>query len=77
MQENCSLQTGPAQEDASILDNLELGEGDGLLRLRLATPDEVPKLTRAEAFINEDPPGVPQFLRNLQAQNPDLHTDRC
>jgi len=51
----------------TILDNLEVGEGDGLLRLRLATPDEVPKLTRAEVFITGDPLGVPRFLRNIQA----------
>ena len=39
----------------TTLDNLEVGEGDGLLRLRLATPDEVPKLTRAEVFYNRRP----------------------
>jgi len=61
----------------TILDNLEVGEGDGRLRLCLATPDEVPKLTRAEVFIiTGDPPGVPRFLRNIQAQNPGLHTER-
>ena len=60
----------------TILDNLEMGEGDGRLRLRLATSNEVPKLTRAEVFITGDPPGVPRFLRNIQAQNPGLHTER-
>jgi len=35
----------------TTLDNLEVGKGDGLLRLRLATPDEVPKLIRAEVFL--------------------------
>jgi len=37
----------------TTLDNLEVGEGDGLLRLCLATPNEVPKLTRMEVFITE------------------------
>jgi len=46
------------------------------LHLRLATPDEVPKLTRAEVSITGDPSGVPRFLRNIQAQNPGLHTER-
>jgi len=50
--------------------------GEGRLRLRLATPAEVPKLTRAEVFITGEPPGVPRFLKNIQAQNPALHTER-
>jgi len=54
-----------------------VGEGDEeRLCLRLATPDDVPKLSRAEVFITGEPPGEHRFLKNLQAQNPGLHTDR-
>ena len=59
----------------NLLDSLEVGEGEEKrLRLRLATPDEVPKLSRAEVFITGEPPGEHRFLKNLQAQNPALHT---
>jgi len=27
-------------------------------------------------FITGEPPGVPRFLKNIQAQNPALHTER-
>jgi len=61
----------------NLLDSIEVEEGgEGRLRLRLATPAEVPKLTRAEVFITGEPPGVPRFLKNIQAQNPALHTER-
>jgi len=51
-------------------------ESDTPIQLRLASPSEVPKLSRAEVFIPGPPPGVPRFLKNIQAQNPAFHTER-
>jgi len=51
-------------------------ESDTPIQQRLASPSEVPKLSRAEVFIPGPPPGVPKFLKNIQAQNPAFHTER-
>ena len=59
------------------MDTLEGSDGQGgVLRYRLAFPTDIPKLTRAEVYVTGPPPGVPRFLKNLQAQNPTLHTER-
>jgi len=62
---------------ASLMDTLEGTDGQGgTFRFRLALPSDIPKLTRAEVYITGPPPGVPRFLKNLKAQNPNLHTER-
>jgi hypothetical protein len=51
-------------------------DSDVAISLKLVPPCKLPKLRRAEVFINGPPASVPEVVIWLQAQNPGLSTER-